>query len=94
MKYVKKPVTIEAFQLNDRGLVSEDWFWDAVSQNNIIIHNFGKYNDETAWCEIKTLEGTMTAKTGDYIIKGVKGEIYPCKPDIFEETYELLSKKE
>lgn len=89
MKYKKKPVVIEAFQLNDRGLIREDWFWDAVSQNNIIIHNFGKYNDEAAWCEIKTLEGTMTAKTGDYIIKGVKGEIYPCKPDIFEETYEV-----
>lgn len=89
MKYKKKPVTIEAFQFNDRGLISEDWFWDAVSQNNIIIHNFGKCNDEAAWCEIKTLEGKMTAKTGDYIIKGVKGEIYPCKPDIFEKTYEV-----
>ena len=89
MKYVKKSVVVEAFQLNDRGLISKDWFWDAVSQNNIIIHNFGKYNDEAAWCEIKTLEGTMTAKTGDYIIKGIKGEIYPCKVDIFEETYEV-----
>ena len=90
MKYKKKPVTIEAFQLNDRGLISEDWFWDAVSQNTIIIHNFGKYNDEAAWCEIKTLEGTMVANPGDYIIKGVKGEIYPCKPDIFEKTYEVV----
>jgi hypothetical protein len=37
---------------------------------------------------IKTLEGDMTANVGDYIIKGVKGEFYPCKPDIFEQTYE------
>ena len=43
------------------------------------------------WCEIKTLEGTMVAKAGDYIIKGVKGEIYPCKADIFEETYEPVN---
>ena len=90
MKYMKKPVTIEAFQLNDRGLISEDWFWDAVSRNDIIIHDFWKWNDGPAWCEIKTLEGIMVAKAGDYIIKGVKDEIYPCKPDIFEETYEVV----
>lgn len=45
MKYIKKPVVVEAFRLNDLGMISEDWFWYAVSQNNIIIHNFGKYND-------------------------------------------------
>lgn len=42
--------------------------------------------------DIKTLEGTMHADNGDYIIKGVKGEIYPCKPDIFEATYEKVIK--
>lgn len=87
MKYIKKPVVIEAFQLDERGLVAEEWFWDAVSRNDIIIHDFGKWNDGPVWCEIKTLEGIMVAKAGDYIIKGIKGEIYPCKPDIFEETY-------
>jgi len=40
--------------------------------------------------DIKTLEGTMHANIGDYIITGVNGEIYPCKPDIFEKTYELV----
>lgn len=90
MKYRKKPVVIEAFQLDERGLVGEDWFWDAVSRNDIITHNFGKYHLEPAWCEIKTLEGTMIAKTGDYIIRGVNGEIYPCKADIFEKTYEMV----
>lgn len=88
MKFRKKPVVIEAFQLNERGLVGEDWFFDAVSNNTIITHNFGRYHEAPAWCEIKTLEGTMKANTGDYIIKGVNGEIYPCKPDIFEKTYE------
>lgn len=90
MEFRKKPVIIEAFQLNERGLVGEGWFWDAVSNNEIITQNFGKNYPEPASCEIKTLEGTMTANTGDYIIKGVQGEIYPCKPDIFEATYEKV----
>lgn len=88
MRYRKKPVVIDAFQLNERGLVGEDWFWDAVSRNDIITHHFGKYHPEPAWCEIKTLEGIMVAKAGDYIIRGVHGELYPCKPDIFKKTYE------
>lgn len=65
MKYRKKPVVIDTFQLNERGLVGEDWFWDAVSRNDIITHHFGKYHPEPAWCEIKTLEGIMVAKAGD-----------------------------
>lgn len=93
MKFRKKPVVIEAFQLDERGLVEEDWFWDAVSNNTIITHDFGKFPDAPVWCEIKTLEGTMKANTGDYIIKGVNGEIYPCKPDIFEKTYEPVEEK-
>lgn len=89
MKYVKKPVVIDAFQLGEDSLVSEEWFWDSVARNDIIIHNFDRLSTSNqAWCEIKTLEGTMVAKAGDYIIRGVKGEIYPCKADIFEETYE------
>ena len=89
-KYRKKPVIIDAFQLNERGLVGEDWFWDAVSENIIITHDFGKFHHGAAWCEIKTLEGTMVAKAGDYIIRGVNGEIYPCKRDIFDKTYEAV----
>ena len=93
MKYRKKPLVVEAFKLNDRGLVEEDWFWDAVSNNTIITHHFELeiYDPEPAWCEIKTLEGTMIAKAGDYIIRGVNGEIYPCKADIFEKTYEEVT---
>lgn len=90
MKYRKKPIIIEAFQLNERGLVGEDWFWDAVSNNIIITHNFGKFYVAPAWCEIKTLEGTMKATAGDYILQGVNGEIYPCKAEIFEKTYEAV----
>lgn len=90
MKYRKKPVVVEAFLLDERGLVSEDWFWEAVAENSIIIHWCDEYCFEPAWCEIKTLEGTMIARAGDYIIKGVNGEIYPCKADIFEKTYEIV----
>ena len=53
---------------------------------------FEHYDDTN--CDIQTLEGVMHANYGDYIIKGVKGEIYPCKPDIFEETYEILESQE
>lgn len=89
MKYVKKPVVIDAFQLDDYGYNIEEWLWDSVARNDIVIHNFDRtLTSNPAWCEIKTLEGTMVAKAGDYIIKGVNGEIYPCKADIFEETYE------
>ena len=86
-KFRKKPVVIEAFRLNERGLIAENWFWDAVTRNDIITHCFGKHNPDPAWCKIKTLEGTMIANAGDYIIQGVNGEIYPCKADIFQKTY-------
>lgn len=94
MKYRKKPVVIDAFQLNSRGLVEEDWFWNAVIEGVINTYCFGKYEPEDAYCDIETLEGVMRANTGDYIIRGVNGEIYPCKQDIFNKTYELADKIE
>lgn len=77
MKYRKKPVEIDAIQ----------WTGD----NNIEIFKFcnmSYINDQEL--RIQTLEGSMIASVGDYIIKGVKGEFYPCKPDIFEMTYEKI----
>lgn len=92
MKYIKKPVVVEAFQLDDSGFNIEDWFWDAVSKNDIITHGLlERFYCGPIWCEIKTLEGIMRANPGDYIIKGVNGEIYPCKADIFEKTYEAVN---
>ena len=91
MKYRKKPLVVEAFKLNEICIVEEDWFWEAVSNNTIITHYYGKFYPEPAWCEIKTLEGIMIAEAGDYIIRGVNGEIYPCKADIFEKTYEEVT---
>jgi hypothetical protein len=79
MRYRKKPVVIDAVQ------------WNGV--NNQEIEDFAKTAIEVHGEEklkIETLEGVMTAIPGDWIIKGVKGEFYPCKPDIFEATYELV----
>lgn len=89
MKYRKKPVVIEAVKL-ERRFPWPDWFHDAVTNNQIITHGLGKFGEGKVYCEIKTLEGTMIADDGDYIIKGIKGEMYPCKPDIFEMTYESV----
>lgn len=89
-KFRKKPVVIEAFKfwIDNR----PDWFCDEITKNNITTHE--RYHVNGHWerfCEIKTLEGVMRGEIGDYIIRGVKGEIYPCKPDIFEATYEPLA---
>lgn len=59
---------------------------DKVINNIIITHSDGT-------CDIKTLEGTMKADKGDFIILGINGEVYPCKPDIFEKTYEKVEEK-
>lgn len=88
-KYRKKPVVIEAVQIEQR-FMWPDWFHDAVSDNRIITHGLGKFGSGPVLIEITTLEGTMRGDLGDWIIQGVKGEIYPCKPDIFAATYELV----
>ena len=80
-KYRKKPVVIEAIQLIKENVVEVLSFCN--SSGNIVASN-----EDEMGISILTLEGTMTANIGDYIIKGVKGEFYPCKPDIFEQTYE------
>jgi len=80
-KFKKKPVEIEAFKWTGNVRQTEDpeWIIEAIKKG-IVEVNY-------SCLEIITLEGTMKASVGDYIIKGVKGEIYPCKPDIFEMTY-------
>lgn len=87
MRYRKKPVEIEAFQVKaDFGAPKPRWFTDAIMRGDV----WGQGGGNPYWT-IKTLEGEMRAKLGDYIIQGVKGEIYPCKPDIFEATYEAVA---
>ena len=84
-KYRKKPVVIEAFQLPLRydGPSFMDW---AKQQEFKGWRIHGSGDAETL--VISTLEGEMQASPGDWIIKGVKGEFYPCKPDIFAATYD------
>jgi len=93
LKFRKKPVVIEAIQ------------WNGNSNRKEICDFVGKelkteLHSETAYLAgksaplfgliIPTLEGEMTASAGDWIIKGVNGEFYPCKPDIFSKTYEQI----
>ena len=90
MEYRKNPVVIEAFRyaMDSR----PDWFDTKVTSNEIITYVGTDIRDSSQYyCEIKTLEGIMRGNCGDYIIKGVQGEVYPCKPDIFEMTYEIAS---
>jgi len=82
-KFRKKPVVIEAIQWTGENIVDVAEFMHSCSGFNI--------NKFTKTVIIETLEGTMSASKDDYIIKGVKGEFYPCKPDIFEQTYETVS---
>lgn len=82
MKYTKKPVIIEAVQWTGENIKEIEHFTRGKARYNLWLDTF----------ELKTLEGTMIANVDDYIIKGVKGEFYPCKPYIFEQTYELVRK--
>ena len=88
-KYKKKPIIIEAVQ------------WTGINLEEIksFVGDSLDYNYKTNWdssdlsnieVKIKTLEGDHIASIGDYIIKGVNGEFYPCKPDIFKKTYEII----
>lgn len=97
MRYRKKPVIVEALQWNGKNVIDiynflEDKNVETQYEVNIEGKNFyidfSRGQCVTGDLMIKTLEGTMKADIGDYIIKGVNGEFYPCKPDIFEKTYE------
>ena len=79
-RYRKKPVEVEAVRF--------------TGENADEIGHFAGFNAFKAGREgalkIKTLEGVMTVSPGDYVIRGVQGEHYPCKPDIFEQTYDAV----
>lgn len=84
MKYVKKPIEIQAFRLGFDQY--PQWFVDAFEKNQIAVSP----SIDGLRVRIPTREGYTIADRGDYIVQGVKGEIYPCKSDIFEETYESV----
>ncbi len=81
-KYRKKPVVIEAMLLQMVNAEQVINWINLKAEKEYAVLAPGK------GVTIKTLEGNMLANVGDYVIKGVKGEFYPCKPDIFEATYE------
>ena len=86
-QYRKKPVIIEAIQFNRNN-------WNEIlefTNNTAHTITIEKRMDGKCTCIIPTLEGEHIANEGDYIIKGVKGEYYPCKQDIFEMTYEQIN---
>lgn len=85
MKYRKKPVIVEAFKYKG----------DSMKMSEVPIWVMPAFIDDIMYFKgtelyIETLEGEHHVSVGDYIIKGVKGELYPCKPDIFEQTYERV----
>ena len=88
-KYRKRPVAIEAIQF-DGSCDNLEEIKKFVGKD--LLYYYSKIDDKGdiyyVGLEIYTLEGNMKANLGDYIIKGVNGEFYPCKPDIFEKTYE------
>ena len=96
MKYQKKPVVIEAVQYtggeqNTVALI--DWIKgvDSSTVYHLVAPQIMREVEAAGGISIKTIEGTMIAQQGDWIIKGIKGEFYPCKPDIFAATYDSVA---
>lgn len=87
MKYRKKPVEVEACQYTG------DVYTTKCTRDFNKAYQDGIFREEDGKLLIETLEGTMTASKGDYIIKGINGEFYPCKPDVFEKTYEPVNEE-
>ena len=91
-RYRKRPVLIEAMQVTSDGIhegTIEDWTDGHARFGSLVRSPLGDII--SAHMLIQTLEGTMRADLGDYVIRGVQGEFYPCKPDIFKATYQEVS---
>ena len=95
MQYRKKPVVIDAIQLTRANAVKVyEWVHDCTAiKTDMDLYRWDDYLSiiERKGMKIPTLEGEMIASMGDYIIKGIQGEFYPCNPDIFEATYEVVA---
>ena len=90
MKFTKRPLVIEAMQFDGRnGAVIRNWAHRGlpdIANSVILLHD--EYGADHTAITVRTLEGSMFVNPGDWIIRGIQGEFYPCKPDIFEKTYE------
>jgi hypothetical protein len=87
MKFRKKPIVIEAFEVNAALRLAESG-WKELPDWLRAAYEGGKILFLADSVDIDTLEGTMKGARGDWIIRGVKGELYPCKPDVFLASYE------
>ena len=92
-RFRKKPVEIEALPVQEvlshlfgNAVEWSDWAQKAIDEGVVQVHA-----DRSDQIDVVTAEGTMLGDTGDWLIRGVKGELYPCKPDIFEATYEAVT---
>lgn len=90
MKYRKKPIVVEAMQITEAMILEKEPLPDGVREASKSWHP-GDQKVYSYRLVVETLEGIMEARIGDWIITGVKGERYPCKPDIFEATYEPMT---
>lgn len=90
MKYRKKPLVIDAFQMTrERHDITTDWpLWLHTAQRNGLVLSVYRDGDGSKDFEVKTPEGILAVSENDWIIRGVKGELYPCKPDVFTASYE------
>lgn len=88
-QYRKKPVVIEALLYDGNNYV-EVLRWTGLTPEQLLKGHKEPIHKPEWWLTVPTLEGDHRVSLGDYIIKGVKGEFYPCKPDIFEATYEAV----
>lgn len=90
MKYRKRPIVVEAYQMTveNGSLESEKKWpeWLASAHESCVLG----FDCATGLFRIKTLEGHLTVSWNDFIIQGIKGELYPCRPDVFEATYEAV----
>jgi hypothetical protein len=95
MKYRKKPVVIEAFQFTENLALNYLCGDHKLLPFDLHVSSAEYHSDEkrvyNAYISIETLEGIMKANIGDWIIKGLKGELYPCKDDIFQATYDPVA---
>lgn len=95
MRYRKKPVEVEAFQYDGDLMDSSgkyyvpDWAIKAI-ESHVMFYDSLDSNSPPCELFINTLEGNYHVSIGDYIIQGINGELYPCKPDIFKKTYEMM----
>ena len=92
MKFRKKPVVIEAVQI-EKGMDIPEWLRNAYDDGDVDFGGLSPFIRNQPYFLVNTLEGTMLGDAGDWIIRGVQGELYPCKPDIFEATYEPVEEE-